>query len=70
MNLDESLQRIDTRFHCDLCGQPLPGEGATSLSYDYQGRSASFRACATCLTARTLLPDLFAPRQEPPTARR
>ena len=70
MNLDETAQRAGPRFLCDLCGQPLPPEGATSLSYDYQGRTAAFRACSTCLTARTLLPELFGARADPPSARR
>ena len=70
MDLHEALQHNQARFHCDLCGQPLSEGGSTSLSYDYQGRAASFQACPTCLTARTLLPDLFGKWDEPPAARR
>lgn len=70
MNLHDALQHPQARFHCDLCGQPMARDGATSLSYDYQGRKASFAACPTCLTVKTLLPDLFGGWDEPGTGRR
>ena len=72
MNLTEDLhqKRIQGRFRCDLCGQPISLEVATSLTYDYQGRAASFQACPTCLTSRTLLPEFFGKREEPPSSRR
>ena len=44
---------------CDLCGQPTLRDKGMNLSYDYEGRAASFMACPTCLTTRTLLPELF-----------
>ena len=63
MSLSEILELNRARFLCDLCGQPLPREGAARLSYDYEGRRTSCNACPTCLAAKTLLPDLVPARR-------